>query len=122
MIEGYRFARAGETAVIALAAAHHRLAWIHPFLDGNGRSARLHTHIGLGALGLTHGLWSPMRGLARSQSQYYERLIAADQPRQGDIDGRQIEQRGFLALRFIRMADEKRGLNGDACFASSSHQ
>jgi len=95
--EGYRFARAGETAVIALAAAHHRLAWIHPFLDGNGRSARLHTHIGLGALGLTHGLWSPMRGLARSQSQYYERLIAADQPRQGDIDGRgNLTERGLI--------------------------
>jgi Fic family protein len=28
---GYRYARAGETAVIALTAAHHRLAWIHPF-------------------------------------------------------------------------------------------
>src|SRR3989442_1667610 len=27
--------------VIAAAAAHHRLAWIHPFLDGNGRVARL---------------------------------------------------------------------------------
>jgi Fic family protein len=85
---GYRFARAGETAVIALAAAHHRLAWIHPFLDGNGRTARLHTHIGLAALGLTHGLWSPMRGLARSQPQYYEHLIGADEPRQGDLDGR----------------------------------
>ncbi|HTH74634.1 MAG TPA: Fic family protein [Trinickia sp.] len=85
---GYRYARSGETAVIALAAAHHRLAWIHPFLDGNGRTARLHTHIGLSALGLTHGLWSPMRGLARSQTQYYEHLIAADQPRRGDLDGR----------------------------------
>lgn len=59
----YQYARAGETAVIALAAAHHRLAWIHPFLDGNGRTARLHTHIGLTGLRLTHGLWSPMRGL-----------------------------------------------------------
>ncbi|MBN3791680.1 Fic family protein [Burkholderia sp. Ac-20353] len=86
--DAYRHARAGETALIALVAAHHRLAWIHPFLDGNGRTARLHTHIGLAGLGLTHGLWSPMRGLARSQAQYYERLIAADQSRQGDLDGR----------------------------------
>ena len=85
---GYRYARGGETAVIALAAAHHRLAWIHPFLDGNGRTARLHTHIGLSALRLTHGLWSPMRGLARSQAQYYEHLVAADQQRRGDLDGR----------------------------------
>ncbi len=93
----YRHARAGETAVIALAAAHHRLAWIHPFLDGNGRTARLHTHIGLTALRLTHGLWSPMRGLARSQPQYYERLIAADQSRRGDLDGRgNLTERGLI--------------------------
>ena len=94
---GYQYARAGETAVIALAAAHHRLAWIHPFLDGNGRTARLHTHIGLTALRLTHGLWSPMRGLARSQPQYYERLIAADRSRQGDLDGRgNLTERGLI--------------------------
>ncbi|WP_321787216.1 Fic family protein [Paraburkholderia sp. J94] len=85
---GYQYARAGETALIALGAAHHRLTWIHPFLDGNGRVARLHTHIGLAGLGLTHGLWSPMRGFARSQPQYYAALVGADQPRKGDLDGR----------------------------------
>jgi Fic family protein len=85
---GYRHARAGETALIALGAAHQRLAWIHPFLDGNGRVARLHTHIGLAGLGLTHGLWSPMRGFARSQPRYYASLVEADQPRLGDLDGR----------------------------------
>jgi Fic family protein len=85
---GYHYARAGETALIALGAAHHRLTWIHPFLDGNGRVARLHTHVGLAGLGLTHGLWSPMRGFARSQPQYYAALVEADQPRKGDLDGR----------------------------------
>lgn len=30
--------------LIAAAAAHHRLLWIHPFLDGNGRVARLMSH------------------------------------------------------------------------------
>lgn len=87
---GYRYARAGENAVIALMAAHHRLTWIHPFLDGNGRSARLHTHLGLSSLGLTQGLWSPMRGLARAQENYYAHLIKADQDRQGDYDGRGV--------------------------------
>jgi Fic family protein len=87
---GYSYSRAGENAVIALMAAHHRLAWIHPFIDGNGRTARLHTHLGLSALGLTQGLWSPMRGLAREQGNYYDRLIAADQVRQGDLDGRGV--------------------------------
>jgi Fic family protein len=86
----YQTAQAGENALLALTAAHHRLAWIHPFLDGNGRAARLHTHLGLHALGLTQGLWSPMRGLARAQSSYYAHLIAADAPRQGDYDGRGV--------------------------------
>src|SRR5262249_53775333 len=27
--------------IISIAAAHHRLAWIHPFIDGNGRVVRL---------------------------------------------------------------------------------
>jgi Fic family protein len=39
-----RFERAygglGKTdSILAAAAAHHRLLWIHPFLDGNGRVA-----------------------------------------------------------------------------------
>lgn len=88
--KGYMYSRAGETAVIALMAAHHRLAWIHPFLDGNGRTARLHTHLGLSSLGLTQGLWSPMRGLARAQQEYYASLIGADRDRQGDFDGRGV--------------------------------
>jgi Fic family protein len=28
-------------SIIASATAHHRLLWMHPFLDGNGRVARL---------------------------------------------------------------------------------
>src|SRR6202034_2810529 len=32
------YGRLGKTeTILATAAAHHRLAWIHPFLDGNGR-------------------------------------------------------------------------------------
>lgn len=86
----YSYSRAGENALIALMAAHHRVTWIHPFTDGNGRTARLHTHLGLSSLGLTKGLWSPMRGLAREQESYYAHLIRADQGRQGDYDGRGV--------------------------------
>lgn len=88
--KGYSKSLAGESALIALMAAHHRLTWIHPFLDGNGRTARLHTHLGLCSLGLTQGLWSPMRGLAREQQNYYAQLIKADRDRQGDYDGRGV--------------------------------
>jgi Fic family protein len=84
----YGDVRRGEAQIVAAAASHHRLAWIHPFRDGNGRVARLHTHLILGALGLTNGLWSPLRGFARSHQTYYALLAAADEPRAGDLDGR----------------------------------
>ena len=39
-------------------------------------------------MGLTQGLWSPMRGLARTREQYYARLNNADMARRNDLDGR----------------------------------
>lgn len=86
--EVYGRARRGEESILAAAAAHHRLAWIHPFPDGNGRVARLHTHLLLRSMGLTHGLWSPLRGFARSEDRYKALLAAADEHRRGDLDGR----------------------------------
>lgn len=73
----------------ALAAAHHRLAWIHPFGDGNGRVARLQSHAALVRSGVDgRGLWTLSRGLARVRNDYYTRLAAADRPRHSDTDGR----------------------------------
>ena len=94
----YGGVRRGELQVLAALAAHQRLAWIHPFRDGNGRVARLHTHLVLGKLGLTSGLWSPLRGFARTQTAYYERLAAADEPRAGDLDGRgNLTEKGLIS-------------------------
>jgi Fic family protein len=73
---------------IAVAAAHHRLLWIHPFLDGNGRVARLTAHAMLLDLGVGSALWSVSRGLARRSTEYKSLLMAADEPRRGDLDGR----------------------------------
>jgi Fic family protein len=73
---------------IAIAASHHRFLWIHPFLDGNGRVARLLSHAMLLDLGVGSALWSISRGLARNSSQYKQLLMAADEPRKGDLDGR----------------------------------
>lgn len=75
-----------EQLLIAAACAHHRLAWVHPFLDGNGRACRLHTNLVLRHL--TSGLWSVNRGFARQRDDYYRHLSEADMPRQGDLDGR----------------------------------
>lgn len=94
----YGGVRRGELQVVAAAAAHHRLVWIHPFCDGNGRTARLHTLATLQSLGLTQGLWSPLRGLARGAEAYAEKLAHADMPRQGDLDGRgQRSERHLVA-------------------------
>ena len=94
----YGQTRRGEAAIVALAASHHRLAWMHPFPDGNGRVARLHTHLLLHAWGLTNGLWSPLRGFARSEARYKALLAAADEPRRGDLDRRgNLSQAGLTA-------------------------
>jgi len=42
---------------IAVAASHHRLLWIHPFYDGNGRVARLFSHAFLKQIGIGSSLW-----------------------------------------------------------------
>lgn len=84
----YGSVRRGEAALVAMACAHQRLGWVHPFVDGNGRVMRLHTHTLLSALGYTGGLWSPLRGFARSTEQYYALLADADSARRGDLDGR----------------------------------
>lgn len=74
--------------LIAVGAAHHRLLWIHPFLDGNGRVARLFSHAFLRNLGIGNSLWSVSRGLARRATDYKRLLMEADALRKGDLDGR----------------------------------
>ncbi len=74
--------------IIAAAAAHHRLLWIHPFLDGNGRVARLMSHAMLLETLDTGGVWSIARGLARNVGAYKRHLAECDRPRRNDLDGR----------------------------------
>lgn len=91
--------RGNEHLVVGVACSHHRLAWVHPFVDGNGRTARLHSHLVLHRLGLTGRLWSPMRGLARTHELYYARLQNADLPRRNDLDGRgALSQEALVAF------------------------
>lgn len=85
--------------ILGSLAYHHRLAFVHPFEDGNGRVVRMMTHLQLMRLGLVSPLWSLSRGLARKQDEYYGQLRAADQPRRGDLDGRgQLTQAGLIGF------------------------
>ena len=85
-------ARSSSGRIIAIASAHHRLNYIHPFPDGNGRVSRLMSH----AMALTagiggQGLWSVSRGLARGltdRGEYKRMMDLADSPRRRDRDGR----------------------------------
>jgi Fic family protein len=83
------YGKLGKTeTILAAAAAHHRLAWIHPFLDGNGRVARLISHATLLEALDTGAVWSIARGLARTVDAYKGHLAACDLTRRNDLDGR----------------------------------
>lgn len=90
----------GDRKIIALMAAHHRFAWIHPFIDGNGRVGRLLTDAALKAVGLeSYGAWCLSRGLARSSTHYKSLLANADAPRQGARDGRGLlTEKGLMVF------------------------
>jgi len=110
--ERYNFAHLGKSGrLIAMAAAHHRFNYIHPFPDGNGRVSRLMSHPMAHAAGIgAHGLWAISRGLARgleSRSEYKLMMDQADTPRQGDLDGRgNLSQRALneFVLWFLKVA------------------
>jgi Fic family protein len=119
--ERYAFEKLGKSGrMVAMAAAHHRFNYIHPFPDGNGRVSRLMSHAmahmaGIGA----HGLWSISRGLARgleSRGEYKLRMDDADSPRRGDLDGRgNLSQAalGDFVLWFLTVAlDQVRFMAG----------
>jgi Fic family protein len=94
MDQVYPRLRGVDALLYGIAAAHHRFAWVHPFIDGNGRACRLQTHAAL--FSLSGGLWSVNRALARDRDGYYARLANADRPRQGDLDGRgNLSERGL---------------------------
>jgi len=106
--EHYSRLQAAESQLIAIACAHHRMAWMHPFTDGNGRATRLQTHAAM--MPITKGLWSVNRGLARGVQHYYDHLAAADAPRQGDLDGRgNLSQQGLLQWvdYFLRACEDQ---------------
>jgi Fic family protein len=85
--------------VISAAAAHHRLAWIHPFLDGNGRVMRLMSHAVMLDVAGSGGLWSVARGLARNSGHYKALLAGCDLPRRNDLDGRgTLSEEGLIAF------------------------
>ena len=113
----YSLDRKGKAGrITAMAAAHHRFNYIHPFPDGNGRVSRLMSHAMAWKADIAaHGLWSVSRGLARglnSRSEYKKMMDLADTPRQGDFDGRgNLSERALIDFVewFLRIAIDQVG-------------
>lgn len=83
------YGRLGRSeTLLAAAATHHRLLWIHPFADGNGRVARLMSHASLLETLDTGSIWSVARGLARNDAEYKQHLMNCDSGRRNELDGR----------------------------------
>lgn len=92
--------------IIHILASHHRLMWIHPFLDGNGRTARLALDGGFASMKMSgYGLWNISRGLARNSVKYRENLSYADMPKQGERDGKGALSSKALAFYVDFMLD-----------------
>jgi Fic family protein len=102
--------------IVAAAAAHHRLLWIHPFADGNGRVARLMSHAMLLDAVDTGAVWSVARGLARNVAAYKQHLADCDGPRRNDLDGRgNLSEEALVAFTefFLRVClDQIRFMEG----------
>lgn len=78
--------RGAEAKVIAVAASHLKLGWLHPFRDGNGRTIRLHSTLFMARNGVNRkNLWSLSRGLGTHRSEYMNSLfIGNPQPDKTD--------------------------------------
>jgi Fic family protein len=71
----------GQMEAVALAAlAHHKLAAIHPFIDGNGRSARLIMNLVLMRAGCPPAIIAQ-----ENRRQYYRVLAQADAGREAPL-------------------------------------
>ncbi len=59
---------------------HHRLVWIHPYPNGNGRHARLATDLLLAGLGCKAFSWGRLNlvDASKTRSEYIAALRAAD--------------------------------------------
>lgn len=106
---GYDADRVG--ALLNVTLGHHRLLWIHPFGDGNGRVARIITDAAISRAGAGgNGLWSLSRGFAFNRGDYFQRLADADRACRDSQDDSQeisVAARERLARFFLRMSAEQ---------------
>ncbi len=99
----------GDEQLLALAAAHHRLTWLHPFRDGNGRVARLFSGLYLARIGINKSnLWSLSRGFSRQRKLYMLNLFSADSPAEDNLGFDEEELADFCRYFFEVCLDQIR--------------
>lgn len=107
-LRGDRLARAHP--VVQAAYAHHALTVVHPFADGNGRTARA-----LASVYLYRAAGIPFVVFADQREQYFDSLSAADrgvrQPFVTFVEDRAIDT---LAVLTDRIRDTESGLASQA--------
>jgi Fic family protein len=96
----YQEAHGSQFDLIKVAMVHHRFAWIHPFRNGNGRTARLLTYATLIERGfdVRQGrILSPSAMIGNDRNEYYRHLAGADTgDDQGILDWCQFLLSGLL--------------------------
>jgi Fic family protein len=88
LIEFINSPDAAKYDLLKTAIAHHRFVWIHPYSDGNGRTARLLTYAMLVKQGfnLAEGkIINPTAVFCSDRNRYYENLSKADSGKPADI-------------------------------------
>ena len=115
-----RATSAGELPVPVVAGlAHYQFATIHPYYDGNGRTARLLTTLLLhrGGYGL-RGIYSLEEHYSRNLSAYYRALTVGES--HNYYEGRAAaEVTGFLAYFLAGMAEAFVGVQAVAAAAAA---
>ncbi|MDR1429781.1 MAG: Fic family protein [Spirochaetaceae bacterium] len=95
-----------KLSVVELAAwVHYKLVYIHPFIDGNGRTARLIMNLIL----LQYG-YPPAVILHIDRRKYYQVLKEADRERYNNyfnFIGRSIERSLMIYLNALKSKDDK---------------
>lgn len=66
------------TLIEVVARVHHRLVWIHPYENGNGRHARLIGDMILYASGYSYPCWPVLSDQGNKRDQYLHALREAD--------------------------------------------
>ncbi len=84
---------------------HHRLAFIHPFLDGNGRTARLAANLTLIGAG-----YAPVVLRVEDRRRYYACLEEADRGRYTPFSGFILRAVDEALTLFLSTVDSKRAL------------